>query len=236
MEVEKEKNSDSDDFLDDLEESSISQNYDLLSFRDYHFKEKSIYEDDDKQIEYGDALFFNFPYNVYFKQEDFINDVHVGCKYDTITWYIKMLIRFMISFSVTKWVHLNWGDDGLMYLLLKCYSLLKKYGMLILECQPFSSYHKKRDYSEKIKQNYASIKIKPEQIPSILQKMGMQLIASKKPSNSPLLSKTVTKGFNRPVSFFKKVGEEIDIDFSTVQVENLREVYDVESLLTPPVV
>ena len=142
----------------------------------------------------------------------------------------------MISFSVTKWIHLNWGDDGLVYMLLKCYSLLKKYGVLILEYQPFSSYHKKRDYSEKIKQHYNSIKIKPEQIPSIMQKMGMQLIASKKPSNSPLLSKTVTKGFNRPVVFFKKVGEELDIDFSTIGVENLRDVYDVESLLATPVV
>ena len=139
--------------------------------------------------------------------------------------------HFYNSLSVTKWVHLNWGDDGLIYLLLKCYSLLKKFGMLILEYQCFPSYHKKCNYSERIKKNYDTIQIKPEQIPAILQKVGMQLISSKRPNAVSTLPRAVTKGFNRPIVVMKKVGDELDIDFSKVKVKDIRTVIDVNTLI-----
>ena len=103
--------------------------------------------------------------------------------------------------------------------------------MLILEYQCFPSYHKKSNYSERIKKNYDSIKIKPEQIPSILQKVGMQLISSKRPNAVSTLPRAVTKGFNRPIVFLKKVGDDLDIDFSKIKVEDIRKVIDVDKLI-----
>lgn len=203
---------------------------DLLSFQQYHFKEHSIYEDSNLPIDYSDSFFRSFPNNVYFKQENFIEDAHCGMQYDTITWY-TLILELMISFSVTKWIHLNWGDDGLLFLLLKCYSLLKKFGILILEFQNYSSYHKKKDYTEQIRKNYESIRIKPESIPTILQKIGMQMLSMRKPNSMSTLSRTVTKGFNRPIVVMKKVGDELNIDFSTVTIKTIREVFDVDKFL-----
>lgn len=137
----------------------------------------------------------------------------------------------MISFSVTKWIHLNWGDDGLIYLLLKCYSLLKRYGILIIEYQHHSSYHKKRNYTATVQQNYEKLQIQPQQIPLILQHIGMQVIATKTPNTVATLARSLTKGFNRPIVILKKVGEEIGIDFTTTTIDNLRDVFDVDSLI-----
>jgi len=44
------------------------------------------------------------------------------------------------SWSVTKWVHLNWGDDGIRKLFAKVYAMLKPGGQFILEPQAYSSY------------------------------------------------------------------------------------------------
>lgn len=221
----------SDNSFDDPVFSGAEQKgADLLSFQQYHFKNHSIYEDSEFPVDYSDAFFRSFPNNVYFKQENFIEDVHYGIQYDTITWYIPIL-ELMISFSVTKWIHLNWGDDGLLYLLLKCYSLLKKFGILILEFQNYSSYHKKKDYTEEIKKNYEKIRINPESIPAILQKIGMQMLSMRKPNSVSTVSRSVTKGFNRPIVVMKKVGDDLNIDFSTVTIETIREVFDVDKLL-----
>ena len=137
----------------------------------------------------------------------------------------------MISFSVTKWMHLNWGEDGLIYLLLKCYSLLKRYGILIIESDHHSSYHKTRNYTATIQQNSEKLQIQPQQIPLILQHIGMQVIATKTPNTVATLARSLTKGFNRPIVILKKVGEEIGIDFTTTTVDNLRDVFDVDSLI-----
>ncbi len=45
-------------------------------------------------------------------------------------------------FSVTKWVHLNGGDEALQALLAKVYSLLAPGGRFILEPQQWVSYKK----------------------------------------------------------------------------------------------
>jgi len=45
--------------------------------------------------------------------------------------------------SVTKWVHLNWGDDGIRKLFTRAYELLEDGGLFIVEPQPWKSYRKK---------------------------------------------------------------------------------------------
>ena len=100
---------------------------------------------------------------------------------------------------MTKWIHLNWGDKGLVYLFLKAYSLLKPRGLFILEYQEWKSYQRKAHYTEAIAETFQGIRIHPEQFVSILQ----------------------TKGFNRPIAVFRKVGKELAFDMREVTLENM---------------
>ncbi len=58
---------------------------------------------------------------------------NITAEYDTI-----------IAFSITKWIHLNFGDQGLKRFLKRIYQTLLPGGRLILEPQPWSSYRLKR--------------------------------------------------------------------------------------------
>lgn len=73
---------------------------------------------------------------------------------------------------MTKWIHLNWGDAGIMRLFARAYEELKPGGVLILESQPFSSYAKKRHVSHV---PHDQIALKPESfIPYLLNTVGFQ--------------------------------------------------------------
>lgn len=50
----------------------------------------------------------------------------------------------ILALSLTKWVHLNWGDAGIQRFFQKVYAHLRPGGKFILEPQPFSSYSKKK--------------------------------------------------------------------------------------------
>ncbi len=50
----------------------------------------------------------------------------------------------IIALSLTKWIHLNWGDSGLKRFFKKVYAHLQPGGKFILEPQSFSSYYKRK--------------------------------------------------------------------------------------------
>ena len=52
------------------------------------------------------------------------------------------------SFSVTKWIHLNWGDEGIKKFFQIVADYLKPSGFFILEPQQWRSYKKKRTLTE----------------------------------------------------------------------------------------
>lgn len=54
---------------------------------------------------------------------------------------------FVLALSITKWIHLNHGDDGLKRFFKKIFLNLKPGGCLLLEPQSWSSYKKKAKLS-----------------------------------------------------------------------------------------
>ncbi|XP_051131170.1 probable RNA methyltransferase At5g51130 [Andrographis paniculata] len=106
----------------------------------------------------------------------------------------------ILCLSVTKWIHLNWGDNGLLTLFWRVWKLLKPGGVFILEPQPWSSYVNNRQVSETASVNYKNIQIPPEEFQDILlDKIGFRQVENLTAGLSGTKS-----GFNRPILAFWK--------------------------------
>ncbi|BBH08375.1 S-adenosyl-L-methionine-dependent methyltransferases superfamily protein [Prunus dulcis] len=102
--------------------------------------------------------------------------------------------------SVTKWIHLNWGDDGLIALFTKVWRLLNPGGIFVLEPQPWKSYENNYKVSETTRTNYKNLKFHPEYFQDLLlDRIGFKTVENVTSSVSG--SKT---GFNRPILVFRK--------------------------------
>ncbi|WVZ91879.1 hypothetical protein U9M48_037992 [Paspalum notatum var. saurae] len=127
---------------------------------------------------------------VSFQHENFVESMHeCSEQYDTI-----------LCLSVTKWIHLNWGDYGLVTLFVKIWRLLRPGGVFIMEPQPWTSYKNNRLVSEVARENFNTIRIYPGKFREILlDKIGfrsVELITDR-------LVGTVT-GFDRPIEVYHK--------------------------------
>ncbi|XP_072552865.1 7SK snRNA methylphosphate capping enzyme [Salminus brasiliensis] len=134
-----------------------------------------------------------FPNNVSFMKGNYVPESEAGvmsqrAEYDVI-----------LCLSVTKWVHLNWGDLGLQWLFKRAYRHLTPGGVLILESQPWSSYSKRKRLTETTFRNYNSIRLRPDQFSTYLtSEVGFtsyELISM--PNSCP-------KGLQRPIYLFHK--------------------------------
>ena len=78
----------------------------------------------------------------------------------------------VLCLSVTKWIQLNWGDEGLKKLFRNIYSSLSPGGIFLVEPQPWKSYKqafKKQAMPEECRVHFKSIKIKPAMYADVLQ-------------------------------------------------------------------
>ncbi|KAI5383038.1 probable RNA methyltransferase At5g51130 isoform X9 [Lathyrus oleraceus] len=127
---------------------------------------------------------------VSFQCENFVQSWHPpGKQYDTI-----------LCLSVAKWIHLNWGDDGLITLFAETWKLLRPGGIFVLEPQPWKSYESNRNVTENTSANFRNIKFRPEEFQEILlDKIGFRTVEA---ITSDLSGSTV--GFNRPILVFQK--------------------------------
>ncbi|GIY84828.1 7SK snRNA methylphosphate capping enzyme, partial [Caerostris darwini] len=106
----------------------------------------------------------NFPFNVQFVQANFVlpSDELVDMQdqhFDTV-----------LCLSLTKWVHLNWGDIGIKRMFRRIFNLLRPGGNLILEAQLFKSYNKRKNITEEMYQHYNQIELLPEMFNDYLLK------------------------------------------------------------------
>ncbi|GMH03322.1 hypothetical protein Nepgr_005161 [Nepenthes gracilis] len=148
---------------------SLCKNEDQMRGKTYHSsEERSLYD------------------IVSFRCENFIENCRPSLveHYDTI-----------VCLSVTKWVQLNWGDEGLIKLFAKIWRLLHPGGILVLEPQPWKSYCSKRLVTETTAINFEEIKLYPKCFQEILiDKIGFRTVEI---ATSNLSS--TAAGFNRPI-------------------------------------
>ncbi|RLN89494.1 hypothetical protein BBJ28_00025021, partial [Nothophytophthora sp. Chile5] len=129
-----------------------------------------------------------FPLNVIFKREDIVTDAHAGKDYDFIT-----------CFSVTKWIHLFHGDEGIKKVFAKIYELMAPAGRFILEPQPWKSYHKRKFTSEVTAANYPKIQLRPKDFQAFLvDTVGFRTCEFLE------VCQTSAKGFRRPIYVAQK--------------------------------
>ncbi|EDR09258.1 uncharacterized protein LACBIDRAFT_248725 [Laccaria bicolor S238N-H82] len=104
-----------------------------------------------------------FPHNVSFRTANWIRDEipEDAEGYDVV-----------VAFSVSKWIHLNEGDEGLRQFFRKVHSVLKTGGAFVLEPQPWESYAKARRMSEA--KNAKNLVIRPEHFSDILRDIGFE--------------------------------------------------------------
>ncbi|ESQ43708.1 hypothetical protein EUTSA_v10027230mg, partial [Eutrema salsugineum] len=95
---------------------------------------------------------------VSFQKENFVQTQKFDDnRYDTI-----------LCLSVTKWVHLNWGDDSLITLFSEIWRLFNPDGIFVMELQPWKSYENNRCVSETTAMNYRNIVLRLEYFQKIL--------------------------------------------------------------------
>ncbi|VDD86758.1 unnamed protein product [Enterobius vermicularis] len=78
-----------------------------------------------------------FPDNVWFRQENYV------LEHDEYLDAVKEEFDVILALSITKWIHINWGDDGLKRFFRRIYLHLRPGGKLILEPQDYKSYYKR---------------------------------------------------------------------------------------------
>ena len=78
----------------------------------------------------------------------------------------------ILMLSVSKWIHLNFGDDSLRRCFQRVYRQLRMNGIFLLEPQPFESYKRKKSLTPEISKVYPTIKFLPRDFHDYLISLG----------------------------------------------------------------
>ncbi|KAH8268106.1 hypothetical protein KR026_000113, partial [Drosophila bipectinata] len=135
-----------------------------------------------------------FPNNLRFMQGNYVLDDDVLLEIE------RPQFDVILCLSVTKWIHLNFGDAGLKQAFRRMFLQLRPGGKLILEPQAFDGYKRRKKLSEQIRENYNNIKFRPEHFTEYL--LGPEVgFASVDLMGIPEHCKA---GFKRPIEIFTK--------------------------------
>ncbi|KAG0254456.1 hypothetical protein DFQ27_006822 [Actinomortierella ambigua] len=105
----------------------------------------------------------------------------------------------ILGFSLTKWIHLHHGDEGIKRFFHKVYRSLAPGGIFLLEPQKFSTYNKRAKLIPEMYTTYSSIRFKPDQFEQfLLEEVGFRRAVHL----GRLESKA--KNLNRPIVMYCK--------------------------------
>ncbi|XP_059607903.1 7SK snRNA methylphosphate capping enzyme bin3-like [Phlebotomus argentipes] len=135
-----------------------------------------------------------FPRNVFFRTLNYV------LKDESLLGADAQQYDLIMCLSVTKWIHLNFGDAGLKMAFKRMFSQLRPGGKLILEAQNWASYKKKKRLTETIFNNYKSIEFYPNKFHEYLLSPEVGF------SHSYALGvpRHLSKGFRRPIQLYVK--------------------------------
>ncbi|XP_055377582.1 probable RNA methyltransferase CG1239 [Condylostylus longicornis] len=136
-----------------------------------------------------------FPFNIKFVFGNYV------LKDDILLEIEKQQFDLILCLSVTKWIHLNFGDEGLKQAFRRMYLQIRPGGCLILEPQPWSSYNRRKNLTPEIHEKYKNITFFPEKFVDYLT--GPEVKFSE--FSTINIPEHPSKGFRRPLQlFFKK--------------------------------
>lgn len=134
-----------------------------------------------------------YPRNVKFVCGNYVLDS------DELLETVQPEFDVITCFSTTKWMHLNFGDEGLKRAFKRIFAQLRPGGLFILEAQGFPSYRLKKKLTERIYENFQKIKLKPEQFSDyLIHQVGFSS------GHNIAVPHHSSKGFQRPIQIFVK--------------------------------
>ncbi|XP_014468010.1 PREDICTED: 7SK snRNA methylphosphate capping enzyme-like [Dinoponera quadriceps] len=143
-----------------------------------------------------------FPYNVTFVQGNYVLDD------DALLHAEQPQFDTILCLSITKWIHLNFGDAGLKQSFKRMYAQLRPGGVLILEPQAWNSYTKKKNLTERIYKNFRSIEFRPQNFTQYLLSSEIGFFKCEVVNIPP----HPFRGFQRPIYLFEKKKEDEQSD------------------------
>ncbi|KZS97210.1 Bin3-domain-containing protein [Sistotremastrum niveocremeum HHB9708] len=129
-----------------------------------------------------------FPHNILFRTCDWVKE---GAFED------KSGYDIVLAFSITKWIHLHGGDEGLLAFFRRVHNVLRRDGKFVLEPQPWEGYTKARKMSPLLQENAKTLKLRPDDFAQALRDIGF--------SEPQKLGSVGEGGFHRPVDVYTKL-------------------------------
>ncbi|KAI8059555.1 Bicoid-interacting protein 3-domain-containing protein [Gongronella butleri] len=129
-----------------------------------------------------------FPFNCAFEACNWMDKATEEEAYDTI-----------LALSITKWIHLHGGDDGLKAFFQKIYASLKPGGVLVMEPQAYAGYAKRAKADPEMQAHFEQIQFMTEQYEDYLTNtVGFRSVKKLEQEN------VQSKGFDRELHVYTK--------------------------------
>ncbi|XP_067647685.1 probable RNA methyltransferase CG1239 [Eurosta solidaginis] len=135
-----------------------------------------------------------FPYNVNFVHANYV------LRDDVLLEIEQEQFDVILCLSVTKWIHLNFGDAGLKQTFRRMYLQLRSGGKLVLEAQLYDNYKRRKKMTETIAAHYKAMQFLPKHFTDYLLSKEVGF------ANVELMGvpKHCAEGFKRAIQIFHK--------------------------------